>query len=158
MRRMRATRFIPLMFFGAMVLFGLENEAPSNAADAKSDAAAPAASGEYKLRVPFGLDEGSLVIPDDNPLTKEKVELGRLLFFDKRLSKDNTIACASCHLAKFAFKPESAGKRAGAARRPRSTGRSARLSSGTAGPRPWKSSPSGRSPIPSNTASRTTTR
>ena len=55
-----------------------------------------------------------MVIPADNPLTKEKVELGRLLFFDKRLSQDNTIACANCHLAKFAFtdgKPVSTGIR-----------------------------------------------
>ncbi|MEQ1847153.1 MAG: cytochrome-c peroxidase, partial [Nitrospira sp.] len=69
---------------------------------------------EYKLKIPFGLEETSVVIPADNPLTKEKVELGRLLFFDKRLSQDNTIACANCHMAKFAFtdgKPVSAGIR-----------------------------------------------
>src|SRR5215510_5772154 len=58
---------------------------------------------EYKLKIPFGLEETAVVIPADNPLTKEKVELGRLLFFDKRLSKNNTIACASCHLAQFSF-------------------------------------------------------
>jgi len=62
-----------------------------------------AAKGEYKLKIPFGLEETAVVIPADNPLTKEKVELGRLLFFDKRLSKNNTIACASCHLPQFAF-------------------------------------------------------
>jgi len=69
---------------------------------------------EYKLKIPFGLEETAVVIPADNPLTKEKVELGRLLFFDKRLSQDNTIACANCHMAKFAFtdgKPVSAGIR-----------------------------------------------
>ena len=58
---------------------------------------------EYKLKIPFGLEETAVVIPADNPMTTEKVELGRALFFDKRLSQDNTIACASCHLAKFAF-------------------------------------------------------
>jgi cytochrome c peroxidase len=69
---------------------------------------------DYKLKIPFGLEETAVVIPADNPLTKEKVELGRLLFFDKRLSQDNTIACASCHIAKFAFtdgKPVSTGIR-----------------------------------------------
>ena len=35
--------------------------------------------------------------PVDNPLTVEGVELGRHLFFDKRLSADNTMSCASCH-------------------------------------------------------------
>lgn len=36
-------------------------------------------------------------VPADNPITPEKVELGRLLFFDKRLSGDTEIACSSCH-------------------------------------------------------------
>ena len=58
---------------------------------------------DYKLKIPFGLEETAVVIPADNPLTTEKVELGRVLFFDKRLSADNTIACASCHLAKNGF-------------------------------------------------------
>lgn len=35
--------------------------------------------------------------PKDNPYSKEKAELGRLLYFDKRLSSDQTISCASCH-------------------------------------------------------------
>lgn len=39
----------------------------------------------------------SWVIPRDNPQTSAKVTLGRRLFFDKRLSKDNTEMCASCH-------------------------------------------------------------
>jgi cytochrome c peroxidase len=38
-----------------------------------------------------------LPIPADNPLTADKVELGKQLYFDKRLSRDDTIACASCH-------------------------------------------------------------
>lgn len=36
-------------------------------------------------------------IPADNPQTAEKIELGRKLFFDKRLSKDGTISCNTCH-------------------------------------------------------------
>lgn len=35
--------------------------------------------------------------PTDNPITEEKVKLGKLLFFDKRLSKSDTISCATCH-------------------------------------------------------------
>ena len=57
---------------------------------------------EYQVPVPLGLDE-RVPSPEDNPLTAEKVELGRRLFFDKRLSRDRTIACASCHLAQRAF-------------------------------------------------------
>jgi cytochrome c peroxidase len=40
---------------------------------------------------------GPLPVPPGNPQTPEKVELGKLLFFDKRLSVDNTMACATCH-------------------------------------------------------------
>jgi len=35
--------------------------------------------------------------PKNNPTTDEKVKLGRKLFFDNRLSADNTLSCASCH-------------------------------------------------------------
>ena len=57
----------------------------------------------YDLEIPLGLDRGSMVVPSDNPLTVEKVKLGKLLFFDKRLSANNTIACASCHIPALAF-------------------------------------------------------
>lgn len=63
----------------------------------------------YQLQIPLGLDL-YVPIPEENPLTPEKVELGRRLFFDKRLSRDSTIACASCHLTEKAF---SNGKRVG---------------------------------------------
>ncbi len=35
--------------------------------------------------------------PADNPYSAEKVELGKQLYFDTRLSSDNTVSCASCH-------------------------------------------------------------
>ena len=44
---------------------------------------------------PLGLPE--LKVPADNPLTAEKVALGKILFFDTRLSKDGSAACESCH-------------------------------------------------------------
>lgn len=42
-------------------------------------------------------------IPDDVPFTVAGVELGRALFFDKRLSVDGTISCAACHFPERAF-------------------------------------------------------
>ena len=42
-------------------------------------------------------------VPKDNPQTPEKIELGKQLYFDKRLSKDDTVSCASCHDPKFGF-------------------------------------------------------
>ena len=41
--------------------------------------------------------------PADNPMSEEKVALGKALFFDKRLSIDESISCASCHNPAFAF-------------------------------------------------------
>lgn len=41
--------------------------------------------------------------PANNPLTDAGATLGRVLFYDKKLSADNTIACASCHLQQHAF-------------------------------------------------------
>ncbi len=54
-----------------------------------------AAQEKYELKIPLGLRD--LKLPEDNPLTKEKIELGKQLYFDKRLSRDNTVSCASCH-------------------------------------------------------------
>jgi cytochrome c peroxidase len=42
-------------------------------------------------------------LPRDNPLTIERVELGKKLFFDKRLSINNAQSCASCHVPEKAF-------------------------------------------------------
>ncbi len=61
------------------------------------------AQGSYQLDVPLGLDADQIEIPKDNPLTAAKVELGKLLFFDPRLSVDDTVACASCHSPQFGF-------------------------------------------------------
>ncbi|MEZ6049118.1 MAG: cytochrome-c peroxidase [Planctomycetaceae bacterium] len=45
--------------------------------------------------VPAGLP--AVVHPEDNPPTPEKIELGKLLYFDPRLSRNNDISCATCH-------------------------------------------------------------
>ncbi|MBU3699454.1 MAG: methylamine utilization protein [Candidatus Kapabacteria bacterium] len=42
-------------------------------------------------------------IPADNPLTPAKVDLGRRLFYDKRLSSQGTVSCASCHRQDLSF-------------------------------------------------------
>jgi cytochrome c peroxidase len=42
-------------------------------------------------------------VPEDNPMSTAKVELGRRLFYDKRLSDNQTYACATCHLQAKAF-------------------------------------------------------
>lgn len=42
-------------------------------------------------------------VPTDNPMTEAKFQLGRSLFYDKRLSGNGTMACASCHFQNLAF-------------------------------------------------------
>jgi len=55
------------------------------------------AQGPYKLELPLGLQKEAAYIPPDNPLTIEKIDLGRQLYFDGRLSADGTVSCATCH-------------------------------------------------------------
>lgn len=64
----------------------------------------------YNWRLPVGYPEPS--VPDDNPMTNAKVELGRWLFHDLRLSGNQTMSCATCHIQTLAFtdgKPQSIG-------------------------------------------------
>jgi cytochrome c peroxidase len=46
---------------------------------------------------------GKFEVPQDNPLTQESVELGRRLFYDPRLSGNNTVSCSTCHMQRLAF-------------------------------------------------------
>src|SRR5262245_36585951 len=59
----------------------------------------PSVSATTPARVPRPLPTSleKVPVPDDNPLTEKKVELGHHLFFDKRLSVDGSRACYSCH-------------------------------------------------------------
>lgn len=57
--------------------------------------------GDFRWRLPAWLPPP--VVPADNPMSEAKVELGRRLFYDKRLSVDGTMSCASCHEQARAF-------------------------------------------------------
>lgn len=63
----------------------------------------PAQAKSDPLKAPLGLEEVQLVANKDNPLTLAKVELGKQLFFDARLSGTGTMACNSCHYPEQAF-------------------------------------------------------
>ncbi len=52
-------------------------------------------------KLPLGLP--AVPVPKDNPITPEKVALGKRLFMDKRFSADGTVACATCHDPEKAF-------------------------------------------------------
>jgi cytochrome c peroxidase len=59
----------------------------------------------YKIELPPAIpaDLWEMMIPKENPMSEAKVALGRDLYFDKRLSVDDTVSCATCHDPKFAF-------------------------------------------------------
>ncbi|MCH8244166.1 MAG: cytochrome-c peroxidase [Planctomycetes bacterium] len=65
-------------------------------------AVAQNSSAPQRPAIPLGLDL-YMPVPEDNPLTWQKVVLGRRLFFDPILSRDRTLSCASCHDPRRAF-------------------------------------------------------
>lgn len=93
MVRCRVIKTIPLSFVLAIgFLIGCnKKEAP--------EFAQPTAE---KPVIPYYF-ESSYSEPADNPTTKEGIELGRHLFFEKQLSRDGSISCASCHKPELAF-------------------------------------------------------
>jgi cytochrome c peroxidase len=66
-------------------------------------AASPSDKFEFKSPAGLSADLWAYYVPKDNPMIAAKVELGRKLFFDKRLSSDGTISCATCHDPDLAF-------------------------------------------------------
>ncbi|MFG0261311.1 MAG: cytochrome-c peroxidase, partial [Novipirellula sp. JB048] len=81
------------------LLLGIPGEGALTVEELKLWLAKPENHAELKVKLPVGLDAASanIVIPEDNPMTRAKIELGRQLFFDPRLSSDFTVSCASCH-------------------------------------------------------------
>ncbi len=67
--------------------------------DSAGSGGAGGSSWDWQLPVGFPKPK----VPADNPLTEAKVELGRRLFYDVRLSKNETQSCASCHQQSLAF-------------------------------------------------------
>jgi cytochrome c peroxidase len=103
--------YVPIVTLVALVLLPLFNKGAAIGADIpKTDHGA--ATMEYQSKeldrllpsvdvskVPPGFDEvvWEAFIPEDNAMTPERVALGRKLYFDKRLSDDGTVSCATCH-------------------------------------------------------------
>lgn len=71
----------------------------------------PVETGPYQFVYPANFGN-RITIPADNPTSKQGVYLGRMLFYEKRLSANNSISCGSCHQQAKAFtdgKPFSEG-------------------------------------------------
>ncbi|HEX4341583.1 MAG TPA: MbnH family di-heme enzyme [Polyangiaceae bacterium] len=59
------------------------------------------AGGAFEWNLPPGFPVP--LVPDDNPMTSDKVSLGRYLFYDVRLSHNQTESCSTCHQQALAF-------------------------------------------------------
>lgn len=81
------------------LLTGIPGSGAVKLEEVKKWLADPANHEELSPILPLGLSAGqqSMIGLKENPLTRAKVELGRQLYFDTRLSSNNTVSCASCH-------------------------------------------------------------
>src|SRR2546423_13627292 len=90
---MQSAKFSLLLTVGLLVSSCGNKTEP--AAISPAPAAKPAAAA--KPGDHGGLENQPMAVPTDNPITPEKVELGKQLFFDERLSKTGKMSCESCH-------------------------------------------------------------
>lgn len=84
---------------------GIPGKGPLSKADLDKWLADPKNHVPLKPTLPFGLAAGAGQIAGmvGNPLTRAKIELGRQLYFDTRLSNDNSVSCATCHSPEFGY-------------------------------------------------------
>lgn len=87
-------------FWPAVLALALAACSPKGTMDEEEDPiVAPTA---YALTLPATFPQNP-TLPTDNPLTNEGVTLGRMLFYETRLSRDNSMSCGSCHQQSKAF-------------------------------------------------------
>lgn len=78
---------------------GIPGDGPLSKEDLQKWLENPANHVTLEATLPTGLSaaQSQIIVPEGNPLTRAKIELGRQLYFDARLSADGTVSCASCH-------------------------------------------------------------
>ncbi|MFH0351124.1 MAG: cytochrome c peroxidase [Chromatiales bacterium] len=99
----------PALLVNDLKTLALEQEARFARPRSEKDLAAEAKLSEKRradlmrwvLDPPLGLPQTP--VPADNPLTEPKIALGRMLFYDRRLSLNNTMSCAMCHIPDQGF-------------------------------------------------------
>ncbi|HES76905.1 MAG TPA: di-heme enzyme, partial [bacterium] len=85
-----------------LVLLGLcSATAPAQAAAPAPTSSAPASDTPWQWNLPAHVPEPR--VPNDNPMSEARFQLGRRVFYDPRLSGNQTQSCASCHLQRLAF-------------------------------------------------------
>ncbi len=87
------------------LLAGIPGDGPLTTAEVSRWLAEPTSLAPLAIELPAWLAPGAGQVKDlsDNPLSRAKIELGRQLFFDKRLSADGSLSCAGCHQPEHGF-------------------------------------------------------
>src|SRR5271163_326616 len=88
----RVTQLRTPLFLALLTLATLDRIATSAAPDSTQD---------YSWNLPKGFPKPH--VPASNPMTAAKVELGRYLFYDARMSVNGKASCATCHKQELAF-------------------------------------------------------
>ena len=91
--------FISFAAFSVMAVCGMAFAHPQITNNLEIKASKTA--NEWFLKLPDGFPKPN--VPDDNKLTPAKVDLGRYLFYEKRLSANANTSCGTCHLQSMAF-------------------------------------------------------
>lgn len=92
-------RSVPIFLLCAGALLGGCNQPPESASHAPDVVNTNADT--LILQPPLGLPP--VPVPHDNPVTPAKIDLGKKLFMDRRLSHNNTLSCAMCHIPEQGF-------------------------------------------------------
>jgi cytochrome c peroxidase len=88
----------------ASLTAGIPGTGPLTTAEIEKWLADPANHRPLEVTLPLGLrSDAALNIPAENPLTRAKIELGRQLYFDMRMSKTQTMTCVTCHSPRKRF-------------------------------------------------------
>ena len=95
MKRMRTWSIVLLASLLVLVSTGCRLDGPEPLLEGYGPAT------PLKIEIPSNLPP--IIEPEDNPTTVEGVALGRRLFYEKKLSGDNTQSCGSCHNQSYAF-------------------------------------------------------
>src|ERR1700678_619222 len=97
---MKRAHPIPTILGATILLFATTSWRPASAAHSQS-AESNKNDSSSKWDLPKGFPKP--YVPPDNPMTAAKVELGRYLFYDTRMSVNGKSACATCHKQELAF-------------------------------------------------------
>lgn len=95
----------PVELGKANLTSGIPGKGPLSVKEIEAWLANPKNHETLTVKLPGSLEAGkdAIYIPEDNPLTLAKIELGRQLYFDRRFSAGNEVSCADCHHPNFGY-------------------------------------------------------